>query len=181
MVGLMLLTNNCEDVESVGTKALLERAGIKVVTATFSEDKVVNCTYKTKIIADLNAYQINPDDYEFLIIPGGIYVTRTITADSNILDFVKNFSKKNKLMAAICAAPMYFGELGLLENRNYTMFPDLYNPKYNGEFKRHMKVVRDGNYITGRSVGAVTEFAAEIVKYLLGAEKAKKLLAEIFY
>lgn len=181
MVGLILLNNNCEEVEAVGTRALLERAGIEVKTATFNENKIVECTYKHKIIADLDASLLNPEDFEFLIIPGGLYVNRTIKVDKKMNGFVEAFSKRNKLMAGICAAPMYFGRLGLLEGRDYTMFPALYNPDYKGNYKRHMKVVRDGNIITGRSVGAVIEFAAEIVKYLKGEDAAVDLLAKIFY
>lgn len=181
MTGLLILSNSCEDLEAVGTKALLERAGLKIKTATFHDDKTILCSYGTKVIADLDAKTVNPDEFDFLVIPGGIYVTRTIKTDTNIKPLIKAFSDQNKLISAICAAPMYFGEMGLLKGRNYTIFPACNSDSYQGEYKRHRKTVRDGNIITGRSVGAVTEFAYEIVKYLLGSDKADSLLDNIYY
>lgn len=181
MKGLMLLHNNMEDVESIGTRAFLERAGINVVTATFNRDKRVHTYYGVTVEADLLYREVNPADYEFLIIPGGRYVVNVIKDDVNIKNLVKEFHKQNKLIAAICAGPMFLGALGLLENKQYTIFPGCERDTDKGVLTQDKKVVVDGNIITARSVAAVLEFSYEIIKHIKGNAVAEDFLKGIYY
>ncbi len=177
--GLLLLSDNCEDLEAIGTKALLQRAGIHIETATFNKDKTVKGAYGTVIKADLDALDITTD-YDLLIIPGGSYVIHTIASDKTIKSVIKRFTNKDKVIAAICAAPMFLGEMGLLKDKNYTAFPGCENDAYKGVYQSALKAVTDGKIITGRSAGAIYEFAYEIVKYFKGEDQAKQLLKEIY-
>ena len=181
MKGLLLLANDCEDLEAIGTKALLERAELEVLTATFNSDKKVSCYYGTVVEADLDANEIEVDDFDFLVVPGGMYVSREIKEDKIIKPLIKRFANKNKLVAAICAAPMFLGDLGLLKNKNYTIFPGCESESYRGNLKQQFKAVTDGNIVTGRSVGGVFEYSYEIVKYLKGIENAEALLTKAIY
>lgn len=181
MKGLMLLSNNMEDLEAIGTYALLERSGIQIETATFSRDKRVKAAYGTIIEADMYARQINYDEFDFLVIPGGKYVIETIATDNTVKSVIKGFSDKNKMVAAICAAPMFLGELGLLKDKEYTCFPGCENEAFQGTYLKDKKTHTSGNIITGRSAGAVHEFAAEIVKFVKGERASAKLLKDIYY
>lgn len=182
MKGLMLLHNNMEDAEAIATKALLERAKFDITTTTFNRDKRVNLAYGVLVEADLLYREVNVLDYEFLIIPGGKYVSEVLNiSDNNIKNLIKEFYERNKVIAAICAAPMFLGELGLLEGKEYTIFPGCADDSYKGTLKQSEKALTSGKIITGRSVGAVVEFSCEIIKYFKGSETAEFFARKIFY
>jgi len=77
-------------------------------------------------------------------------------------------------LAAICAAPLVLGNLGVLEGKKAVCYPG---------FERYLKgaeviaipVVESGNVITGRGVGAALEFALKIVDKVVSPEKAESL------
>ncbi len=181
MKGLMLFHNDMEDVESLAVKALLKRANILVETVSVSDEKLVKMFYGTEVKADFLLEDINIKDYSFLIIPGGHYVNRIIKDEINIKSLVSGFHKLDKPLFAICAAPKFLGELGILEGKDYTIFPTLDEDSYLANLKPDNKVVKDGNVITGRSVGALFEFVSEIIEFLNGVEAKKDFLNKIFY
>lgn len=181
MKGLLLLHNDMEDLEALGTRALLERARIDIVTTTFNRDKRVKMAYGVVVEADLLYREVTVDNYEFLIIPGGKYVQEVLATDVNIKNLIKEFHKHNKLIAAICAGPMFLGELGLLEGKQYTIFPGCERDDYKGILNQDKKAITDGKIITGRSVGAVVEFSYEIIATIKGKAFADTFLKSIYY
>jgi 4-methyl-5(b-hydroxyethyl)-thiazole monophosphate biosynthesis len=86
-----------------------------------------------------------------------------------LIEILKDFNKKGKLIAAICAAPSVLAKIGLLDDKKATIFPGMEKelPKPRAE-----RVVVDGNIITSQAPGTAIEFALAIVGKLLGKEKA---------
>lgn len=181
MKGLVVLSNICEDVEALGTIALLRRAGLTIVTGTFNESKRVTCAYKTKVEAEEFVKDLNLNEFDFLVIPGGSYVVNTYDKEKDIKNLILEFNSKNKLIAAICAGPMFLGEAGLLKEKRYTIFPGCEKENFDGFLQQYHKVIKDGNLITARSVGALFDFSYEIIKYLKGYEKAEEFLKNIYF
>lgn len=181
MKGLLVLSNGMEDIEALAPRDLLERAGIQVETITYNRDKRVKTAYGLYVEADYLAREVNTDDYEFLIIPGGKYVSQVIDSDKSIKALVKNFTDTKRLVCAICAGPMFLGEQGLLENKHYTMYPTAHKDAYKGTYHKDKKAVTDGLLITGRGAGAVFEFSYEIIKQLKDKETAQKVLNDITF
>ncbi|NMA05719.1 MAG: DJ-1/PfpI family protein [Acholeplasmataceae bacterium] len=182
MKGLMLLHTNMEDAEALATRALLERMQIDIITTTFNRDKRVKMAYNVVVEADILSREVNVLEYDFLIIPGGKYVSEVLNInDNNIKNLIMEFHKNNKVIAAICAAPMFLGELGLLEGKEYTIFPSCEKDSYKGILKQDKKAITDGKIITGRSVGAVVEFSYEIIKKIRGKDSAEEFLKNIYY
>lgn len=181
MKGLLVLFDHTEDSEALTTTALLRRAGLKVDTVTQNQNKVVTTAYKQKVIADYTFNEINYETYDFLIIPGGPYVSKILHTEKELLKIIQYFYKEDKLIAAICAAPAFLGVLGLLDGKNFTCFPSFERNMPKGKYKPLEKVVVDNNIITARSAGAVTEFSYHIIEKLYTTEKAVELLKEIIY
>jgi|SRR5690554_927711 len=181
MKGLLIYTNNIEEVEAVGSTALLRRAGLQIVTATFEESKTVKCVYGTNLEADYFVNELNLDEFDFLVIPGGSYVVKTYQQNENMKKLVLDFNNKNKLIAAICAGPMFLGEAGILKDKSYTIFPGCQRENFGGKLKQYHKTVTNSNIITARSVAAVTLFVNEIVKYLKGYKAAESFLEKIYF
>ena len=100
-----------------------------------------------------------------LIIPGGMPRSTNLNEHKPLKDLIVKYDKEGKYIAAICAAPMVFGELGLLENKKATCYPG---------FESHLKgailctdyAVEDGNIITGKGPAAASAFGFKIVETL---------------
>ena len=77
-------------------------------------------------------------------------------------------------MAAICAAPMVFGKLGVLKGKKATCYPGFDKYLEGAEYTGAM-VERDGNIVTGKGPGASIKFALALVELMVGKEKVKEL------
>ena len=181
MKGLLILSHDMEDGEALTTRALLIRAGLQIVTATYEQTQEIRTSYGLLVKADYFAHDIHLDHYDFVIIPGGKYVKNVIDRDVHIKDIVKYFHQKNKMVAAICAGPRFLGQAGILNGVHFTAFPGSEKDAPEGHYHKDLKAMTDGNIITGRSAGAVYEFSYEIIKYTLGKESADKLLSSILF
>jgi 4-methyl-5(b-hydroxyethyl)-thiazole monophosphate biosynthesis len=181
MKGLLVLSHNLEDGEALATRALLIRAGLNVDTITFEDTLDIKTSFGLQVKADYFASDINYDTYDFVVIPGGKYVSEVVNNDVNIKQLATYFDRKEKLVAAICAGPRFLGQAGILDGKTFTAFKGSEIDMPKGFYQPNKKAVRDHHIITARGAGAIYEFSYEIVKYLLGEEKADALLYSILY
>ena len=181
MKGLLLLSNDIEDVEALATRALLVRAGMIVTSVSLENTKNIITAFGLQLQADALMSEISVDEYDFLIIPGGKYVAKTIDKNTIIPSLAKKFANQEKLITAICAGPRFLGRAGLLEDKNYTAFLRFESDIANGKYQPHHKALTDGRIITSRGAGTVYEFVYEIVKYLKDEKASNALLEDIKY
>ena len=83
-------------------------------------------------------------------------------------------------IAAICAAPMILGELGLLKGKKATCYPGFEEKLTEAEVCTD-RVVRDGNITTSRGLGTAIPFALELISQLYGKEKAEEIKKSVIY
>ncbi|MFA7561114.1 MAG: DJ-1/PfpI family protein [Candidatus Izemoplasmatales bacterium] len=174
-----LLADGFEDVEALGTSALLRRAGFTVdFYSVYNQDKVTG-SYKTTV-TDLQKIQdLDTNDYDGLFIPGGraAYILRE---DALVKEVVMKFYMSEKWMLALCAAPTVYGMLKIMDNRHYTSFPGTEQDMHKA-VRVDKKAVRDGLFITGRSAGSIYEFVFEVIKTIQGEEALDKFKKAIVY
>ena len=175
--GMILLNNGFEDVEAIATIDVLRRAKIELDLVSLDDTNIKTQSginlHSEKLLNDVNV-----NSYDFLIIPGGMAVFKYLHKRNEVSDLINKFAKKEKLVATICAAPSLVGKLGYFKDKKFTCFPGCEEGivgKYTG---RGIEVA--GSFITGKSMAYTIEFALEIVKYLLGKEKAKEVENSIF-
>ncbi len=174
---LMVVTDGFEDIEAVGTLAILRRAQLDVTFAAIDNTQALG-RYGVNITDLVNLKDVNIDEYDMLIIPGG---PEYIAEERNpeFLKMVMNFASHDKYIAAICAGPTILGHLGLLKGKKYTCFTSM-DEDFGGTYVDQYAVV-DGKYITGRSAAAVIDFAFAIVETLCGKDYTQKVKNSIYY
>lgn len=174
---LMVITDGFEDIEAVGTLAILRRAQLDVTFAAIDSTKAIG-RYGVNITDLVDLSTVNYDEYDMLVIPGG---PEYIAEENNpkFLQMVMHFASHNKYVAAICAGPTILGHLGLLKGKKYTCFTSM-DEDFGGTYV-DAYAVRDQNIITGKSAAAVIDFAFLIVETLCGEEHAKKVKNSIYY
>lgn len=173
---LALIFDGFEELEAIGPFALIRRAGISLTIASKRTD-VIGAHYIHLTDAML-LDEIDYKEFDALLLPGGPHY-RLIEAYADVLEIIRYFMEKNKVVCAICAAPTILGRLGLLKNKCYTCFTSM-NDDFGGKYL-DQKVVVDKQLITARSADASILFAYEIIRKLAGEETLKSVQKRIYY
>jgi len=164
----ILTENGFEESELTSPKKAMEDAGIKVDIVSPQKDKVKAWNHdhwSIELPVDVNLSDAHPDDYDALMIPGGVMNPDLMRINPDCVEFAKSFLKAGKLIAAICHGPQLLIETGLLEGRNMTSYPsvqtDLKNAGVNWEDK---EVIVDRGLVTSRSPEDLEAFNKKLLE-----------------
>jgi len=171
---LLFLAPGFEEIEAITIIDILRRAGLNVSSVSITGDLRVIGAHGIAIEADCLYPEIDFNEADMLILPGGQPGTKNLNVHEGLKAALSNFAKAGKPLAAICAAPMILGQLGILEGKEATCYPgNEVHLKGATLSKKH--VVRDGSVITAAGPGLTIKFALEIVTFFLGEEKAEEI------
>ncbi|HAQ19292.1 MAG TPA: DJ-1 family protein [Prolixibacteraceae bacterium] len=172
------LADGFEEIEAVSIIDVLRRAEIEVVTVSVTGTTKVKGAHELYVIADVLFDQVNYDEIYMIVLPGGMPGAANLEAHSGLKAQIKKFNSENRPLAAICAAPMVFGNLGILDGKKAVCYPGF--EKYlKGAEVLLVPVVESGNFITGRGPGAAIKFALNIVEKAVSREKAELLASQM--
>ena len=177
MKGLIILVNNFEDVEALATVDVLRRSGI-IIDTTSLDNKDDITQSNNKISVDYLLSEVNLNEYDFLILPGGKAVFNILDKEKRIDDLIDYFYTNKKLICAICAAPRLIAKRGYFDNLKFTIFPGCLETEVLGKQTTKGVVVED-YFITAKSMYYSIEFALEIINKLQGKEQKKKIENQI--
>ena len=172
----IFLTTGFEEIEALATMDILRRGGVNIQSVSLTGDKMVTGGHHITVIADCLFEDVIFADAQMLILPGG---TVKINEHDGLKREILAFAGQGKLLAAICAAPMVLGGLGLLKERRVTCYPG-YEQYLIGAQVFKTSVMVDGNISTGRAAGCTFEFALELLSQLKGKEVAKEIAQKMF-
>lgn len=172
------LADGFEEVEGLTVVDLLRRAGIETDMVSIMGRKEITGARKIPVLADKLFEE--QDDPDVIVLPGGMPGTLHLKAHEGLADLIRKADKEGKLLAAICAAPTIYGEMGLLEGKNATCYPGM-EDKLLGANWQEQPVVVDGNFVTSQGVGTAIAFALTLVTILKDEETAKSLANSIVY
>ncbi len=174
---IIVAKKNFRDEELLFPKRLFESNNFDV---TVCSEEIGTCVgvLGATVEATIELSQINPDDYDAVVLVGG---SGSLTFMNN--DFMgkilEKFNECEKIISAICIAPKILGHFGILKNRNFTIYNE--SETLNEEFKsfngNYLKqnVVVDKNLITANGAWAAEEFSKTIIEIL----KDKKLVENL--
>lgn len=176
MKGLIIVGDLFEDVEFITPLDVWRRNKDEVVVASMMKRKTVISKLGIEMTVDTTIEEINLDDFDFLFIPGGPGAFKILNTLPKVDEIIKHFVDNHKLVTAICAAPMLIGRLGYLKEKNYTVHPGFEDQIIGGTYLRELGVVKDNNFITGKSMYYALELALEVVRFFYGDKHTKVLL-----
>lgn len=111
--------------------------------------------------------EVKVDDYDVLVLPGGVKAMEKIRQDVNIIDFIYNFNSKNKIIACICSGAQLLISAKVVKNRKiagyYSMKDDLINA---GAIYTDLPAVIDKNIITTAHYKDMGPWMKEVIKSL---------------
>ena len=167
---LVPLAQGCEELEAVTIIDLLRRASINVVTASL-DNKPVTCSRNTVIIADTTLDQVINDDFDLMVLPGGLPGADNLNNDPRIHQLITRLSAENKFVAAICAAPKVLATNGILNGKKATAYPGSLDALDTSAIQLSQTPIEmDDKVITSRGPGTAMDFALSLIETLLGKE-----------
>lgn len=170
---LVVLAPGFEEIEAFAPVDILRRAGAYVVTAG-TVDGVIVGRNDIKVLADESLDKVEGDDFDMLVLPGGIGSTENMISDDRIRRIIEHFSEEGKYLAAICAASTVLSNAGVTKGRKVTSHPSV-QTEFHHEMYSEDRVVVDGNIITSRAPGTALEFAFKLVELLFGKAKVAEV------
>ncbi len=171
---IVILADGFEEIEASRVIDILRRADIDVTIAGLSEAKAKG-SHEIEILADKKLDDAG-EDFDACILPGGMPGATNLASSQKVNDIIKDFHKKGKLIAAICAAPsVVLAPTGILDGKTTTGYPGMQKGFSKDTSYRQDKVVKDGNIITSQGPATALDFALAIVKSLAGEETADKV------
>lgn len=176
----LFLARGFEEIEAITTIDLLRRAGIACVTVAIGDSLQVAGAHHIPVIADQPLSSVQLEDADALILPGGLPGVTNLNESTLLRNLIAEGNKAGKLIAAICAAPMILGQLGILHGKEATTYPS-FEPHLEGYIATEQSVVVAGNVITARSAGVTIPFALSIIAHLVGQEVADEVRSAIIY
>lgn len=123
----------------------------------------------------------DPASADMLVLPGGQPGVTYLAQNKELAELLLDFNKKGKKIAAICAAPIILGALGILKGRKATCYPGLEDRLIGARVEQDKKVITDGNITTSRGVGTSITFSLHLISILEGDEKAEQVRRGIVF
>ena len=175
----VMFANGFEEIEAISIVDILRRADIQTICVGL-EKKLVVGTHGVEIKADIVLDELNVDEFELIVLPGGLPGAKNLAQSQKLGEILRQFDSKNKKIAAICAAPWALATAGVLKD-NYTCYPGFEKTIAKDGYNANEKISKCQNIITANGPATTMEFALRLVGELLGEEKQKLIANELLF
>ena len=153
----VFLATGFEEIEAIAPVDIMRRAGLDVRTVSIYDTPVVSGAHSVPVQADMTLGQVDFSLVELMVLPGGLPGATNLDACAPLREALQKHAGEGKPVAAICAAPLVLGHLGLLRGRKATCYPGV-EPELEGAQCTGALVEVDGNVVTGKGPAAAFEF-----------------------
>jgi protease I len=176
---LIVATDGFEEWELFGPREMLQKRGADVVLASLKRDPIQATIHddpgKT-IRPDLTVDEAHADDFDALIIPGGVRNPDQLRMHPRVVDLIREFDRQGKPIAAICHGPWLLVEADLLRGRTATSWPSIRTDLRNaGANVVDEPAVTDGNIVTSRKPDDVEAFTNALIELVENAPEVTQI------
>jgi protease I len=164
---LIVATDGFEEWELFGPRQILQERGAEVVLASLTKDPIQATVHddpgKT-IRPDLTIEEANPEDFDVLILPGGVRNPDKLRLHGDVIALIRLFAEQGKPIGAICHGPWLLVEADLLRDRTATSWPSIRTDLRNaGATVVDEAAVTDGKIVTSRNPDDVEAFTNALI------------------
>lgn len=165
---LIMATDRFEESELFGPREILLAKGAEVTLASPDATEIMATVHDEpgrRIRPDLLVADARAEDYDALLLPGGVGNPDKLRMDPDAIALIRAFAGQGKPVAAICHGPWLLVEADLLRGRRATSWPSIRTDLRNaGAELVDEAAVTDGNIITSRNPDDVPAFTAALVR-----------------
>lgn len=166
----IVVDDDFEQAEFTGPRDALKEAGADVTVISTKGGEIHGMNHDEKadtFQADASIADVNPDDYDALVLPGGAINADSLRMNEKVQKWAANFMAAGKTVAAICHAPWLLASAGVAKGKKMTSWPTIQDDLKNaGADWTDTEVCVDGKLITSRKPDDVPAFNREIMNAL---------------
>jgi len=174
----IVATDMVEQVELLEPRKALEEAGAKTDLISIEPGEIQGFNHYDKgdrIPVDKTIEEASANEYDALLLPGGVGNPDTLRMDENVVSFVRDFFEHGKPVAAICHAPWTLVEAGVVRGRTLTSWPSLQTDIRNaGGTWVDQEVVVDQGLVTSRKPDDIPAFNAKMIEEFAEGKHAEQ-------
>jgi protease I len=172
-----------EEAELAGPWQALEEAGAELELVSLQDGEIQGFDHYDKAGSykvDKSVEEASANDYDALVLPGGVGNPDNLRQDENAVRFVRDFFEQGKPVGAICHAPWTLIEAGVVRNRTLTSFPSLQTDLRNaGANWVDEEVHVDNGLVTSRKPDDIPAFNKKVIEEIReGRHQAQKVNTE---
>ena len=164
---LIIATDRFEESELFGPKEILEGKGARVALASLDRNPIQATVHDDPgrtIRPDLTIEKVRTDDYDALILPGGLGNPDRLRTEARVIEVIRAFADGGKPVAAICHGPWLLIEADLVRGREATGYRSILTDLRNaGATVVDAPAVTDGNIVTSRKPADVADFVEALI------------------
>lgn len=164
----ILVADGFEQVELTSPRSVLEAEGARVLIVSPNTEQVQGWEHDEKgqtQPVDMPLAQARPQDFDALVLPGGVKNPDTLRMNEDAVRFVKHFADAGKPIAAICHGPWPLIEAEAVRGRRVTSYPSLKTDLQNaGGHWVDAEVVVDSGIVTSRNPGDLPAFNKQMIE-----------------
>lgn len=165
---LIMATNRFEESELFGPREILIEKGARLTLASPTRAEIMATVHDEpgrRITPDVTIEEVEPGDYDALLLPGGVGNPDQLRMDERAVGLIRRFAEAGKPVAAICHGPWLLVEANLLRGRRATAWPSIRTDLRNaGATVVDEPAVIDGNIITSRMPDDVPAFTEALIE-----------------
>ena len=173
----ILATDGFEQIELTEPRKALDTAGAKTELISPKQGEIKGWKFTQwgdSLKVDKTVDQARPQDYDALVLPGGVMNPDHLRMDENAVRFVREFVATGKPVAAICHGPWTLIEAGAVTGKTMTSWPSVKTDLKNaGAHWVDREVVTDGQFITSRKPDDIPAFSRTIIEKLSGSAQSR--------
>ena len=174
----ILATDGFEQSELMEPRKALDAAGAKTVVVSPKDGQIrgwKNKEWGDSVKVDVPLKQANADDFDALLLPGGVINPDQLRMIPEAVQFVKSFFQSGKPVAAICHGPWSIVEAGEAKGRRLASWPSLKTDIRNagGQWVDEEAVV-DGNVVTARKPDDIPAFNRAMIELISKSKRSER-------
>ena len=175
---LIVATDGFEEWELFGPRQILQERGADVVLASPKRDPIQGTIHDDPgkaIRPDLTVDEALADDFDALVLPGGVRNPDHLRTNVRVIQLIKDFAAQGKPIGAICHGPWLLVEADLLRGRTATSWPSIRTDLRNaGADIIDQAAVTDGNLVTSRNPDDVEAFTGALIHLIARAPEVSE-------
>jgi protease I len=168
----ILATDGFEQSELTEPRKALDQAGATTVVIAPKDGEIKGWNHTDwgkSVRVDKTLDQAKPEEFDALVLPGGVMNPDHLRMDTKAVDFVREFVGTGKPVAAICHGPWMLAEAGVVKGKTLTSWPSIRTDLMNaGARWVDQEVVSDGQFITSRKPDDIPAFSRRVIEAVSG-------------
>ncbi|KJS17112.1 MAG: thiamine biosynthesis protein ThiJ [Peptococcaceae bacterium BRH_c4b] len=168
------LATGFEELEAITMLDVLRRADIAVLMVSMTKEMNVTSVHGLTVLADILFEDVDYENVDMIVLPGGMPGSTNLAAHEGLKQRISQFANQGKYLAAICAAPIVYGQMGLLKGKAAICYPG-FEKNLDGAEIATERVVQTQNFITSKGPGTSLEFSFKLVEILKDKDTAEKI------